>query len=75
VKNSIEKYLYIEKLKGRTVTEIIESSKIGRTSFYEIKSGKQVPKLDTAINIARALQTSLENIFPQSKELKGDQVY
>jgi len=68
VKNSIEKYLEIEKLKGRTVTEIIESSGIGRTSFYEIKSGKQVPKLDTARSIAQALQTSLDKIFPQLKE-------
>ncbi|MBU3111957.1 helix-turn-helix transcriptional regulator [Clostridium lacusfryxellense] len=68
MKNNIEKYLNLAKTKGKTVTEIIESSGIGRTSFYEIKSGKQVPKLDTAISIARALQTSLEEIFPQLKE-------
>jgi len=68
VKNNIEKYLEIAKLQGKTVTEIITDSGIGRTSFYEIKSGKQVPKLDTAMSIARALQTSLEEIFPQLKE-------
>lgn len=68
MKNNIEKYLEIAKLQGKTVTEIITDSGIGRTSFYEIKSGKQVPKLDTAMSIARALQTSLEEIFPQLKE-------
>jgi len=71
VKNNIEKYLEIAKLQGKTVTEIITDSGIGRTSFYEIKSGKQVPKLDTAISIAKALQTNLEDIFPQLKKRRG----
>jgi DNA-binding XRE family transcriptional regulator len=69
VKNNIEKYLIIAKIKGQTTTEIILISGIGRTSFYEIMSGKQVPKLDTALSIARALQASLEDIFPQLKEV------
>jgi len=68
VKNNIEKYLNLAKKKGKTVTDIIEISGIGRTSFYEIKSGNQVPKLDTARSIARALNTTLEEIFPQLKE-------
>jgi DNA-binding XRE family transcriptional regulator len=69
VKNNIAKYLRIANVKGQTATEIILSSGIGRTSFYDIKAGKQVPKLDTAISIARALQASLEDIFPQPKEV------
>lgn len=69
MKNNIEKYLRIAKVKGQTATEIILSSGVGRTSFYDIMSGKQVPKLDTALSIARALQASLEDIFPQLKEV------
>ena len=68
MKNNIEKYLILAKVNGQTATEIILNSGIGRTSFYEIMSGKQVPKLDTALSIARALQASLEDIFPQLKE-------
>jgi DNA-binding XRE family transcriptional regulator len=69
VKNNIKKYLRLAKVKGQTATGIILSSGIGRTSFYEIMSGKQVPKIDTALSIARALQASLEDIFPQLKEV------
>lgn len=71
--NNIEKYLQIARDEGKTVTEIISDAGIGRTSFYEIIRGNQVPKLDTAINIAKALKTSAEMIFPQLKEvLKND---
>lgn len=69
MKNNIEKHLKMAKNKGKTATKIILASGIGRTSFYEIMSGKQVPKLDTALSIARALQASLEDIFPQLKEV------
>ena len=69
MKNNIEKYLILAKVNGQTATEIILSSGIGRTSFYDIMSGKQVPKLDTAILIALALQARLEDIFPQLKEV------
>ena len=68
MKNNIEKYLEMAKNKGKTVSEVIISSGVGRTSFYEIMSGNQVPKLPTARSIARALNTSLEEIFPQLKE-------
>ena len=69
MKNNIEKYLVLAKVNGQTTTEIILNSGIGRTSFYDIMSGKQVPKLDTAILIAHALQAKLEDIFPQLKEV------
>jgi DNA-binding XRE family transcriptional regulator len=68
VKNNIEEYLKTAKFQGKTVTEVIVSSGVGRTSFYEIKSGNQVPKLPTAMNIARALGASLDEIFPELKE-------
>lgn len=66
--NNIEAYLKMAKNQGKTVTEIIISSGVGRTSFYGIKSGNQVPKLPTAINIAQALNATLEEIFPRLKE-------
>jgi DNA-binding XRE family transcriptional regulator len=69
VKNNIQIHLSKAKKKGNTATEIIDASGIGRTSFYEIMSGKQNPKLDTAICIARALNASVEEIFPQLKEV------
>ena len=73
MENNIEEYLRIAKVKGKTATEVIISSGVGRTSFYGIKSGNQIPKLSTALNIARALNASLEEIFPQLKEgMKDD---
>ena len=60
---------YVETLKQRgvTVTEIIEKSGIGRTSFYEIMRGKQIPKIDTAMQIAVALEADVKDVFPQLK--------
>lgn len=73
MKNNISKYLEKAKENNKTITEIINASGIGRTSFYEIMAGKQIPKLDTAISIARALNESVEKIFPQLEEvLKSD---
>ncbi|MBU5439458.1 helix-turn-helix transcriptional regulator [Tissierella sp. MSJ-40] len=66
MKNNIKKYIQaLKKNKGITVTEIIETSGIGRTSFYEIMRGKQIPKLDTAIAIAKALDADVKDVFPQ----------
>lgn len=72
VNNNMAKYLKIEKSKGKTITEIISNSTVGRTSFYEIMAGNQIPKLDTAICIAKALNASIEEVFPQLKEVLKD---
>ena len=68
MKNKIS--LYIDKLvkEGTTITEIIKKSNIGRTSFYDIMNGKQVPKLDTANKIATALNVDIKELFPELKE-------
>ncbi len=61
------KYVETLKQRGVTVTEIIEKSGIGRTSFYEIMRGKQIPKIDTAMQIAVALEADVKDVFPQLK--------
>jgi len=67
MKNNMAKYVETLKQRGVTVTEIIEKSGIGRTSFYEIMRGKQIPKIDTAIQIAVALEADIKDVFPQLK--------
>ncbi len=67
MKNNMAKYVETLKQRGVTVTEIIEKSGIGRTSFYEIMRGKQIPKIDTAIQIAVALEADVKDVFPQLK--------
>lgn len=57
------------KSKGKTISQIIKKSGIGRTSFYGIMAGKQVPKLDTAIRIAKALDTQVDEVFPLLREV------
>lgn len=60
---------YVERLmrKGVTVTQIIDLCGIGRTSFYDIMNGKQVPKLNTAYKIADALKVDIKELFPDLK--------
>ncbi|HQA59200.1 MAG TPA: helix-turn-helix transcriptional regulator [Acetivibrio sp.] len=67
MKNNMAKYVETLKQRGVTVTEIIEKSGIGRTSFYEIMRGKQIPKIDTAMQIAVALEADVKDVFPQLK--------
>lgn len=61
---------YVERLigKGVTVTEIINLCGIGRTSFYDIMNGKQVPKLNTAYKISDALKVDVKELFPDLKQ-------
>ena len=67
MKNNMAEYVETLKQRGVTVTEIIEKSGIGRTSFYEIMRGKQIPKIDTAMQIAVALEADVKDVFPQLK--------
>lgn len=69
MKNNIEKYLKQAEANGKTVTDVINESGIGRTSFYDIKAGKQIPKLNTAIQIAKALGANAHDVFPDLKEV------
>ncbi len=65
------KYVKAAKAKGVTVTEIIEKSGIGRTSFYDIMRNKQIPRIDTAVSISKALKADIKDIFPG---LKGEEI-
>lgn len=65
--NNIAKYVEKLKNKGTTTTEIIEESGVGRTTFYDIMRGKQIPKIDTAIAISQALRADVKDVFPQLK--------
>jgi len=67
--NNIAKYVERLKSEGMTTTEIIEKSGVGRTTFYDIMRGKQIPKIDTAMAISKALQADIKDVFPQ---LKGE---
>lgn len=66
--NNIAKYINDMKKQGKSITEITESIGIGRTSFYDIMSGNQIPRLDTANKIAIALNVDIKELFPDLKE-------
>ena len=66
--NNIAKYVNDMKKQGKSITEITQSIGIGRTSFYDIMSGNQVPRLDTANKIAIALNVDIKDLFPDLKE-------
>jgi len=66
--NNIAKYVNDMKKQGKSITEITESIGIGRTSFYDIMSGNQIPRLDTANKIAIALNVDIKELFPDLKE-------
>lgn len=66
MKNNMKKLL---KESGKSASSIIENADIGRTSFYDIMAGKQIPKIDTACKIAKALDSSLVEVFPDLKEV------
>lgn len=68
--NNMTKYVERLKSKGITTTEIIEKSGVGRTTFYDIMRGKQIPKIDTAMQIAVALEADVKDVFPQLKGTK-----
>jgi transcriptional regulator with XRE-family HTH domain len=66
--NNIARYVSKLKEQGKSITEIIQAIGIGKSSFYDIMSGNQVPKLDTANKIAIALNVDIKELFPDLKE-------
>ena len=61
MKNKIRKY--VEK-SGKTVGTIVKEAQISRSTFYAILNGEQVPRIDTAIRIAQALEVDIADAFP-----------
>jgi transcriptional regulator with XRE-family HTH domain len=66
--NNIARYVSKLKEQGESITEIIQAIGIGKSSFYDIMGGNQVPKLDTANKIAIALNVDIKELFPDLKE-------
>lgn len=65
--NKINEYVNKLKSNGMSISEIIQIIGIGRSSFYDIMNGEQVPKLDTANKIAIALNVDIKELFPDLK--------
>ncbi|WP_373845012.1 hypothetical protein [Clostridium sp.] len=66
MENNIRKFL--KKNPTQTISEVIKNSGIGRTSFYEIMNGSQVPKITTAKKISKAIGLPVTDVFPLLKE-------
>ncbi|PYG84269.1 DNA-binding XRE family transcriptional regulator [Ruminiclostridium sufflavum DSM 19573] len=49
---------------SKTINAVIEDTGIGKTSFYAIMNGIQVPKITTAKKIADALKMPVHDVFP-----------
>lgn len=73
MENNMEMYISLQKENGIKIKEIVEKAGVGRTTFFDISKGKQVPKIDTAAMIANALDASVDDVFPILKgEFKHD---
>lgn len=70
--NNMAVYVAGLKKQGITVSEIINKSGIGSTSFYDIMNNKQIPKLNTAYKIVNALGTTIYEVFPDSEVIGVD---
>lgn len=69
MKNNIRLFLDKKLNANYSLDSFIQDSAIGKTSLFEIMRGKQMPKLNTAIKIASALDTSIDEVFPELKEV------
>jgi len=58
----------IIKAREIAIDDLCKKANIGRTSFYMIAKGVQVPKLDTALRISRAIGVPIGEVFPDIKE-------
>ena len=57
---------------GLTQVEVAEKANITEVSYQRIEYGLQRPSLTTAILIAQALQTTVEELFPLSQRSSSD---
>ena len=51
---------------GLTQVEVANAVGITDTSYQRIEYGTQTPSLKTALRIARALQSTVEKLFPST---------
>lgn len=50
-------------LSSKTQAQVAEASHISKTQYQNIEYGKCIPRVDVAILIAKALRTTVEEIF------------
>lgn len=55
----------------KQINTIIKESGIGKTSFYAIMNGSQIPKITTAKKIADALERPISEVFPNLDDKVG----
>jgi DNA-binding XRE family transcriptional regulator len=53
---------------SKAINTVIEDTGIGKTSFYAIMNGVQIPRITTAKKIADALKKPVYEVFPILKE-------
>ena len=51
-----------------TLDDFARDAEVGKTSVFEIARGNQIPKLDTAVRIAKAVKAPIEEVFPILRE-------
>lgn len=59
------KLIDARKRAGLTQVEVAEKAKIAEVSYQRIEYGAQRPIVDTALLIAKALNSSVEELFSQ----------
>ncbi len=57
---------------GLTQEELAKKANITTRNYQRIEKGEQDPKTTTAILIAQALQTTVEELFPLSQRNSSD---
>lgn len=67
--NNIFKFL---RESDKTNSTIIEESGVTRSSFYAIANCNQIPRIDTALKISKALGQPVDKVFPELKQKRGE---
>lgn len=58
------------KKKKLTQTELAHAAQVSRQTIYAIETKKVIPTVDIAIELAAALSTSVEKLFPGKDKAK-----
>lgn len=68
------KIKYFIKRKGLKTSYILTSTGVSRSYFYDVMKGKTIPSLTNARKIARAIDVPLDELFPEMKIEKNDDI-
>ena len=64
------KILNIIKENGLKTNFVIKKAGLAKSSFYDIAKGNSIPSLSNAIKISKALNKSLNEVFPDCNFIK-----